>query len=1234
MTRQSHAVLLVAALVVLGSLGSPLVGTAVAASDQAAIYDSVNGAQISTATDGQTVYINANDTATTNGSTVDVTVTNDSGGSITVTLYDNGTNADSSDGGSNGEYWGSFTVSATTTDDASDTLQVAKRHSANVTVDLDGQNDGATASVTADYGPVPTAATTHDNTTDGTVDNVTVTFDEPVDSASVSTSDFSVDGSSPTGVTDTDGDDTLVLQVGSTPTNDTGITPGVTVLQDALQDSSGNAGPATGDVTVTATDGAAPVALSATYLDANADGAVDRIDVGYSEDVSASTYTDGNWSLTAGSVGLSKNGTAAISGAEIQIDVAGTADTTGGSTAPTLDYAGTSVTDGSNAAPAQTLTVADGAAPTFAGATTADLVANGHVDNLTVTFTEAVASGSVEAADLSVNGLSGTVVGVASDDGDDTVNVTLSEGSTADTGATPTLAYTQAGGSSSAIQDGAGNLMADATSDPAADGAAPYALSITAFDGGDGSTDGTVDQLRVRYSEDVSASTPELGDYSLGGTDAGNVTLDSVGTNGNDIELGVTGPANDTALDLTLSYDRTAGASDSVVDGVTNPASSFTGRTVADGAGPLLQSVTTADMDNNGTVETLHATYTEPVDGATATAGDFSLSTGSADSLALSLSGDTARLSVSGFPTDTSVTPDVTLSGDSIQDLAATPNGNPSQTLTATDSAPPAVTAAATKDANGDGAVDRIDLTLSEPIDDGASTLSASAFSLSSGSVDGATTGATADDDAVRLSVSGFSGSDATPDVTYASDTFVDSLGNGISGSTTFTGTTSGAAPVVQSATTLDRDGDGDIDAATLTFSGSVDDSTVAPGDWALGGTTVEAVDTLSTADDDTLQLRITTDANEVPGTAAVEVTYTPGSAADPQGNSIAAVADTDVSEADGATPVVTNVSASTDVGSPATIEVTVTASESLGSVSVDLSGPQSRTLSSFAVSGDGPYTHTLTYTVDTAGTYTATLQRAADAAGNDGAASQQDTVAAELLQSSGGGSGPRAPGSPTDRVDSATIPVFSGTQSATFDLGSGAVDRVDINSEGEANGFARATALSSLPDDTPAPADRTVSIVSLQMPDGWRSSPATVRMTVDASAVDADPERLRIARYDDEAGSWSTLETTVERRSGDTVVLTAETPGFSTFAVTETDEAVSTGTTPPTATPTAAPPADGGSDTVTVSVTDDTATPPSPTTDTATPAAPTTAGEGAGFGPLVSLAGLFALFQLLRRRG
>lgn len=1038
---------------------------------------------------------------------------------------------------------------------------------------------------------------------------------------SYATGNFTVSNANVAAIADNDGDDTLRLELDSVTPNDTSLTPDVTVAQNAVQDTNGNAGPAGSSTTVTASDGAAPVALNATYRDTTDDGRVDRVDVVYSEDVSGSSYSDGDWSITSsGTVDIAKDGDGTVSGSEVRLNVTGAANTTGGSTAPTLDYSGSSVTDGPNDAPAQTLTMQDGAAPTFAGLTTVDADSNGTVDTLNVTFTESVASGSVEAADFSIdsaNGLSGTVSGVADDDGDAAVNLTLNEGSSADTGATPTLAYTQSGGSSAAVQDAAGNQMIDTTSDAATDSAAPVVLSSASLDR---NGDGTVDSVGVQYSENVSASSPEIGDYSLGGSDSGAIMFDSSLVSDDTVYLSTIAPQNDTGLDLALSYDASAGTQGSITDG-SNPAASFSGETVLDRADPRMVSVTTNDTNRNGTVDALTVTFTEPVNDSSVDAGDFSSPAGSVDGVTTGTADDNrTTLSVSGLSAGTAVTPDVTLAGDSLLDLSG--NDNPSQTLTATDTASPAVTAASTADTNGDGSVDRIDLTLSEAIDDDASTLAASAFSLSDGAVDSVSTG-TANDDAVSLSVSGLSGSDATPDVTYAGGTFLDSLGNALSGSATFTNTTSGAAPTVESATVLDRDGDGNVDAANVTFTGAIDDATVSPGDWTIGGTTVDSVDTLGTTDDDRLQLRITTDAAEVNGTGTADVTYTPGSTADLAGNEIAAVDAGDVDEVDGSTPVVTDVSATGDER----VQVEVTATESLDSVEVDLSGPESTTLSSFAVSGDGPYVHTLTYAPDTEGEYTATLQTAADAAGNDGAGGEQDSVSISFPDS-GGSSAPSAPGSFSSRVASSTVTVFGGTGSVTFDLGSGPVDSVEVSSDASGNGFARATTLSSLPDGVSSPDDPTVGVVSIQMPDDWATTPATLRMRVDTSATDVDPERLRVAHYDESTDSWDTFETDVESQQGSTAVLTAETPGFSTFAVVQSDPAATETVEVTTATATPTPDSSDGSSAGTTAAADG----PESTTETGT-ASSTTSGSGPGFGVVAVVLALVAVVAVVRRR-
>jgi PGF-CTERM protein len=152
--------------------------------------------------------------------------------------------------------------------------------------------------------------------------------------------------------------------------------------------------------------------------------------------------------------------------------------------------------------------------------------------------------------------------------------------------------------------------------------------------------------------------------------------------------------------------------------------------------------------------------------------------------------------------------------------------------------------------------------------------------------------------------------------------------------------------------------------------------------------------------------------------------------------------------------------------------------------------------------------------------------------------------------------------------------------------------------------------------------------VVSVDVPATVADDPGRVRVRVDAPPPRVAPESLRISRYDDEAGAWEPLETTVAREDGG-LVLSADTPGFSTFAVTATDSTV---TPTPTASPTPAT-----TDPVTPSLTSAVtptpiagATPMSdPVTATATE---TTTGTGPGFGTAAALAAL-AVAALLASR-
>jgi len=140
--------------------------------------------------------------------------------------------------------------------------------------------------------------------------------------------------------------------------------------------------------------------------------------------------------------------------------------------------------------------------------------------------------------------------------------------------------------------------------------------------------------------------------------------------------------------------------------------------------------------------------------------------------------------------------------------------------------------------------------------------------------------------------------------------------------------------PTISSITTKDSDFDGDIETATIVFDGAVDDSAFAAGNFTIGG--VMATGLVSgTADDNTFDVTIPTG---VAGTNVKQVNYTPGLGADMAGNLLAAVADGDEVETDGAGPVM--VSALTT--SITTIEVTF--SEDLNGATV--------TNSDFSVTG------------------------------------------------------------------------------------------------------------------------------------------------------------------------------------------------------------------------------------------------------------------------------------------
>ncbi len=466
-----------------------------------------------------------------------------------------------------------------------------------------------------------------DNDANGTVDRIVWTMDENVTACAYDASDWSVGTAGSinvaiTGLSCTGADAILNILVTADATETGGaVNPIISYTNNAnrITLTSGNMASHAG---VTATDGAAPVVLAATYLDNNGDGEVDRVRFATSTDVGivctaftgAADFTVG----TAGTVGVaaaagdtcSTGGTTEFT---IILATAGTTNTTGGSTAPVVTYTqpGNGVEDGAgNDVPtAAGVTVADGASPVVLTATYLDNDASGEIDRVRFNTTAdvgIVCTAFTGGADFTV-GTAGTV-GVAAAAGDTcttngTTNFTVvlaTAGTTDTTGGStaPVVTYTQPG---NGVEDGAGNDVPTAAGVTVADGAAPLVVSATFYDASPATNDGKLDIITVVWTENISAVADGSADWALtsaanfAGIVEGVVVCNSGAAAANECDYNFTTTTVKTDVgDLSLAY--TAGTS--VTDGINTAASktitSASTPAFSDGAAPVVASTSPA----------------------------------------------------------------------------------------------------------------------------------------------------------------------------------------------------------------------------------------------------------------------------------------------------------------------------------------------------------------------------------------------------------------------------------------------------------------------------------------------------------------------------------------------------------------------------------------------------------------------------------------------------------------
>ncbi len=257
------------------------------------------------------------------------------------------------------------------------------------------------------------------------------------------------------------------------------------------------------------------------------------------------------------------------------------------------------------------------------------------------------------------------------------------------------------------------------------------------------------------------------------------------------------------------------------------------------------------DTNLDGDIDQIVIEMSEPVDHTTAELGDFTLTGGS-------ITGVIASGGLNGLDltdADEFITLTVSLTGTGTANIdydkagagtvqLADLNGNEADndaTITEVDAAAPVIITAITDDNDEDGYIDWIDITMSENVVDGGSTLDGTTISISGGYAGVTTgTGASGDDNLLRVTFTESStpDTDATPSITLNSGTVFDGAGvpNSIGSNQVFSGTEDGAAPSMISATTFDFDLNGNIDRIDIVMSEPIIDanSTIDAGTFDL----------------------------------------------------------------------------------------------------------------------------------------------------------------------------------------------------------------------------------------------------------------------------------------------------------------------------------------------------------------------------------------------------------------
>ncbi|MFC6771041.1 PGF-pre-PGF domain-containing protein, partial [Halorubrum pallidum] len=252
-------------------------------------------------------------------------------------------------------------------------------------------------------------------------------------------------------------------------------------------------------------------------------------------------------------------------------------------------------------------------------------------------------------------------------------------------------------------------------------------------------------------------------------------------------------------------------------------------------------------------------------------------------------------------------------------------------------------------------------------------------------------------------------------------------------------------------------------------------------------------------------------------------------------------------------------------VGETATVTVSSAFTDGSGSevtesATVTSSNTTVATISGDTVTAQAAGTTTIEASYEAGGeTRTDTVELSVDPSGDDDTDETDDSVS---TSGGGGGGGGVLGAEPADSLELDAVETETVTPSADFEANQRIATFDSVSNVGsiafDATDRVGEVAVADVDPDSADvnPPGAAVTVQEISVPDDATDRSATIEFSVSAGRLDAigaESSELTAVRLNE--GEWETLDTTVSEETDDGVVLEAETPGFSVFAVNAVSE-------------------------------------------------------------------------------